>query len=326
MRFRFTMLKNIFRKYTPPENKAWTINPPYSEIRSYRQRRFLNRFHSLRLRYHINFLLSVYLNPDQHVFKIFFQYRNSIQCSELDAFLFQLPSIFPNLDKIALFYDHLSEIPSSFRSFKNLTTLVLNSPALQHIRDDFFLDHPYLTDIGILGGIFSALPSSLGSLVHLTHLRVDNNPHLHDLPESLGNLASIEIIELNDNCIYHLPDSLAQCPCLKRINIQQGEPVEYYSLAIARKVRCDTYLEQNEYIIESQQRNLPRIQALLTIIQEQGISTLTQSDRIFLSDNATREHRDVLERCPPSPRLTSLIQYIDSHLAIKAQKNTRILL
>jgi len=66
------------------------------------------------------------------------------------------------------------------------------------------------------------LPSSIGNLIDLKYLYLENNK-LITLPESISNLLNLQILDLSYNCIENLPDSLIKLKNLGEIRFESGK-------------------------------------------------------------------------------------------------------
>ncbi|MDZ7965714.1 MAG: hypothetical protein RM368_12185, partial [Nostoc sp. DedSLP03] len=70
-------------------------------------------------------------------------------------------------------------------------------------------------------GDFTSLPECIGELKSLEFLNIRGNI-LRDLPESIGNLQNLQYIDARDNMLESLPDSICDLKLLEDINIENN--------------------------------------------------------------------------------------------------------
>ena len=83
-----------------------------------------------------------------------------------------------------------------------------------HTQMGITVDNQHITKIGLYDCRLSKLPESFGELASLNELYLSSNK-LKFLPSSFGDLKSLEILELNENQLKTLPESIGDLSSLK---------------------------------------------------------------------------------------------------------------
>ncbi len=152
-----------------------------------------------------------------------------------------------NLKMVTLSNNLLSELPDSFGDLRTLEILDLNNNLLQRLPESFgnlknlrelnLGNNSEMTASAATGGglSFSAaakegpkafnLPVELhdlpSSLLGLQAVLLDfSYNNLTELPESFGDLASLEVLSVVNNSLTHLPESFVNLRSLKRISLR----------------------------------------------------------------------------------------------------------
>ncbi|KAF6159106.1 hypothetical protein GIB67_032723 [Kingdonia uniflora] len=124
--------------------------------------------------------------------------------------------------RLSLMSNDIREVPANTPEYSQLVTLSLASNrSLEDIPDGFFegmkcLATLDLSDIGI-----SSLPQSLSSLNNcLRSLYLDKCIHLEDI-SLIGNLKTLEILNLKGTAIERLPEEISRLTNLKMLNLSR---------------------------------------------------------------------------------------------------------
>lgn len=81
------------------------------------------------------------------------------------------------------------------------------------------------TSLDLRGHGLTSLPESIGSLVKLTRLAV-NDQNLTTLPESIGRLVNLQRLELRNNKLSILPESIGRMAALKWLDLSANQLTE----------------------------------------------------------------------------------------------------
>src|SRR5215469_8504753 len=76
--------------------------------------------------------------------------------------------------------------------------------------------HATLLDLSFLG--LATIPNSIGQLANLRYLSLDDN-QITAIPDSIAELESLMDLSLDDNQITAIPDSIAQLPSLIQLSL-----------------------------------------------------------------------------------------------------------
>ena len=152
-------------------------------------------------------------------------------------------SKFPNLRKLGLNYNLITDIHPAIASLKKMESLTLYQNKLASIPKGVFelsnlgsidLYYNNLQEIGseisnfgnlrilyLSNNQLTVLPESLGSLTHLTELYVHDNK-LSSLPESVLELKKLRVLRLNNNYLVSLPGSLSSLVSLENLDVSRN--------------------------------------------------------------------------------------------------------
>ena len=103
------------------------------------------------------------------------------------------------------------------------TLLLQKNPSLTNIPDLFFNYMPQLCVLDLYDTRITSLPPSISSLINLRVLYLNNCDQLVELPSQVGELKSLEILDLRGTGILSLPKVLAQMTGLKCLRVSFKE-------------------------------------------------------------------------------------------------------
>ncbi len=84
---------------------------------------------------------------------------------------------------------------------------------------DLTIKNNHIESISIYGGAIEKLPDSIGNLRSLIHLRCEGRRKLTCLPNTIGQLKSLQKLFLNHNSLKELPESILHIESLKYIDL-----------------------------------------------------------------------------------------------------------
>ncbi|KAL2623402.1 hypothetical protein R1flu_003607 [Riccia fluitans] len=111
-------------------------------------------------------------------------------------------------------------VPDIFRNLQKLRSLKLSCSAMENNLVESFTGMSSLKDIQLKGNWnLQALSGMIGQLSHLQSLSLSHLTNLNVIPESLGNLYSLQELKVKDCPIDSLPESLGQLSSLRRLKV-----------------------------------------------------------------------------------------------------------
>ena len=142
----------------------------------------------------------------------------------------------PGLDRLASLEDvslsewDLAEFPAFLCRLPALRRLRLYDVPIRSLPEEISRLEG-LVDLDVRAHQLEALPESLGRLralgrLHLVgsaYLDTDTRAPLTEVPESLGDLAGLTVLDLSSNSIRRVPASLARCRRLRYLNLSRNE-------------------------------------------------------------------------------------------------------
>ncbi|CAL1575398.1 unnamed protein product [Knipowitschia caucasica] len=126
---------------------------------------------------------------------------------------------FLQMKSLTLNANRLTSLPAEIGKLKKLETLSLNQNQLQTV-PGALCQLKALRTLSLSGNLISELPSGLGALRHLDLLDLSHNK-IHSIPPEVQELQAIEV-NLNQNQISSVAPSIAQCPRLKVLRLEEN--------------------------------------------------------------------------------------------------------
>jgi len=137
--------------------------------------------------------------------------------------LFQLK----NLEFLDLSLTNISNLPEDLKDLKNLKSLHLENNYITSLPDQLgHLDS--LEHLNIENNPLNELPDSICDLRHLKSLYLEAPPifykgTLNKLPSCIGNLISLEVLDLSSCELQELPDSIGKLDSLKVLDLYENK-------------------------------------------------------------------------------------------------------
>ena len=128
--------------------------------------------------------------------------------------------LLPDLERLSIGNNQISEVPSWIAELKQLNYLSLTRNKITVLPAEIGA-LVNLTELAIGGNRISSLPSEIGDLAQLTHLYAWRN-QLSTLPMEIGQLTKLEYISLRDNAITHLPEAISDFKKLRYLSIENN--------------------------------------------------------------------------------------------------------
>lgn len=109
--------------------------------------------------------------------------------------------------------------------FDELKGTIGTIPLVEEIERETFgikIDNDNIVGIGLFCCRLKALPESIGNLKSLQKLRLESN-QLETLPESIGGLESLQELRLEENQIKTIPESIGNLSLLKELDLENNQ-------------------------------------------------------------------------------------------------------
>jgi len=109
--------------------------------------------------------------------------------------------------------------------FDELKGTIGTIPLVEEIERETFgikIDNDNIVGIGLFCCRLKALPESIGNLKSLQKLRLESN-QLETLPESIGDLESLQELRLEENQIKTIPESIGKLSLLKELDLENNQ-------------------------------------------------------------------------------------------------------
>ena len=119
-----------------------------------------------------------------------------------------------------LFFCLLGVLPVELSQLKKLEVLIINKNHLKVLPLGLFTSLSHLKTLSLASNQLTAFPEGLGTSKHLDVVDLSNNK-IRSLPESVGDLQMVEL-NMNKNQVALLPASLARCPRLKVLRLEEN--------------------------------------------------------------------------------------------------------
>lgn len=114
----------------------------------------------------------------------------------------------------------LGVLPSELSQLKKLEVLILNKNSLKVLPAGLFTSLNHLKTLSLASNQLTTFPEGLGTSRHLDVVDLSDNK-IRALPESVGDLQVVEL-NMNKNQIALLPASLSRCPRLKVFRLEEN--------------------------------------------------------------------------------------------------------
>lgn len=126
---------------------------------------------------------------------------------------------FLQMKSLTLNANRLTSLPPEIGKLKKLETLSLNQNQLRSVPGSL-TQLKALRSLSLSGNLLSELPPGLGALRHLDLLDLSHNK-IQSVPPEVQELQAIEV-NLNQNQISSVAPSIAQCPRLKVLRLEEN--------------------------------------------------------------------------------------------------------
>ncbi|MFM2482065.1 leucine-rich repeat domain-containing protein [Celerinatantimonas sp. YJH-8] len=128
---------------------------------------------------------------------------------------------FPNLEKLELDNNQISELPSEIKQLVHLTVLNISANQLTTLSPDIG-KLTQLTGLDMSGNQFTQLPPEIGRLTKLTRLDMDHN-QLTQLPPEIGQLTKLTKLDMSGNQLTQLPPEIGQLTRLTWLDLDHNQ-------------------------------------------------------------------------------------------------------
>jgi hypothetical protein len=115
----------------------------------------------------------------------------------------------------------LPDIPNKENKFR----VILDNIKLQLLPESFGYGFPLLSELILSNNLLQTIPNSIGNIISLKILDLHNNK-LNSLPESIGNLVNLISLDLDDNSLITLPESLVNLSKLKTLGLTNNKVIK----------------------------------------------------------------------------------------------------
>ncbi|MFX0116566.1 MAG: leucine-rich repeat domain-containing protein [Candidatus Hodarchaeota archaeon] len=109
-------------------------------------------------------------------------------------------------------------LPHSIQFLPYLDSISINKMLIQAIPQRF-LELPQLGELVFSGTDIKEVPRSLGKLKKLEYLSITNNSNLAKLPENIGDLRNLKVLNINGGKLRSLPTSITSLDSLVYLGI-----------------------------------------------------------------------------------------------------------
>ncbi|GFO49231.1 leucine-rich repeat-containing protein 57 [Plakobranchus ocellatus] len=126
---------------------------------------------------------------------------------------------FASLKNLTMNNCRLLSLPENFGQLRKLEVLSLSGNSLTHLPPS--VSHLVnLKTLTLSGNLLTAFPAELLNLQQLDCVDLSSNK-ISDLPQNMASLQAVEV-NLNHNQVSYLPESIAQCPRLKVLRLEEN--------------------------------------------------------------------------------------------------------
>lgn len=154
-----------------------------------------------------------------------------------------------------ILYSSSVDLPDELGFLKKLESLDLSSNALADVPDSL-VNLKLLKTVNLSGNKLKEFPLFLCQLVHVNFVNLSSN-QIAQIPEGIEVISAVEI-NLNQNRITALPDSLARCKRLKVLRVEENcIPLEGVSLAVLRNSIISLLCLEGNVVLSRELKQLP---------------------------------------------------------------------
>ena len=140
--------------------------------------------------------------------------------SLLVQFFFFFEDIYCLQIVVLYFLCSLGVLPSELSQLKKLEVLILNKNSLKVLPAGLFTSLSHLKTLSLSSNQLTAFPEGLGTSRHLDVVDLSDNK-IRTLPESVSELQVVEL-NMNKNQVASIPVSLSRCPRLKVLRLEEN--------------------------------------------------------------------------------------------------------
>eukprot|EP00943_MAST-04B_sp_MAST-4B-sp1_P007584 g7584.t1 len=124
--------------------------------------------------------------------------------------------------RLELDNNDISEISSQIKDATDLRNLYLSNNSLIEIPDELF--ELNLAALYLDGNNLQTISSKIGNLKNLLYLSFNNNNNISTVSDEIGNLVLLKVVDLRNNAIAALPDSMVKLKQLEYTYLH-GNPI-----------------------------------------------------------------------------------------------------
>ena len=161
--------------------------------------------------------------------------------------LSELPESFVELDSLKWVWfsgNSLTSLPDSIHKLSNLTRLIVNNNLLDSLPESI-VELSKLTELRTYHNVgIGELPDSIGKLTNLRILDAFQNG-LQSIPPSIGNLSNLEELTLYSNQFTTLPNSIGNLSNLKTLDLRINDNLNALPESIGNLANLNSLLIEN---------------------------------------------------------------------------------
>lgn len=216
----------------------------------------------------------------------------SLVNNEIDAIQPALTNL-EELSSLNLINNLIHALPEYLEKMKALEYLDLKGNPIDNERTLYF--PPNLKELNIDSTLITQFPERILKLEHLTKLSISYNSDIDEIPESIGELVSLKILNISHSQIEKLPEAIGEVKSLKFLYLNGNEltglPLTIVQLPVLQ------HLEVNDNRLEELPENIGQLSKLVLLSLRnnklQGLpetfSSLEKLHTLHLSDNQLSE-------------------------------------
>lgn len=149
--------------------------------------------------------------------------------------------LFTQLKRLVLRRNDFTEFPSQIKLLPNLEELDLSRNKISMIPDDIFGHLQSLTYLDLTSNQLEILPFQIWQMTKLEYILVGSNK-LINVSEEVKNLINLKALNVRDNLLKKLPDSLEQLSHVPGIELQV-DARENPLISVPKNIKKGTYLK-----------------------------------------------------------------------------------